>query len=81
MTTPYIGDLVYASSGTEGEVVQQKRQDTIYGFIQAYNTKHVNAPHKFISYEEYIRYRLSVTQRVPEPPNNVSPNIKGKRTH
>jgi hypothetical protein len=66
MQQPYIGDLVYSSKNTEGEVVQQKRQNTIYGFVQSYNAKQVTAPYKFISYEEYIRYRLSIMQRTPE---------------
>mgnify|MGYP006988307274 CR=1 FL=1 len=60
---PFIGDLTSVPNQNSGSaLVTQKRQDVIYGFVQRYNVLH-KTPHKFNSFEEYIRYKIAVSQR------------------
>jgi hypothetical protein len=60
---PFIGDLTSVPNKNSGSaVVTQKRQDVIYGFVQKYNAQN-RTPHQFNSFEEYIRYKIAVSQR------------------
>lgn len=60
---PFIGDLTSKPNKDSGsQLVTQERQDVIYGFVQRYNARN-RTPHQFNSFEEYIRYKIAVSQR------------------
>ena len=60
---PFIGDLTSVPNQNSGSAtVTQKRQNVIYGFVQRYNALN-KTPYQFNSFEEYIRYKIAVSQR------------------